>query len=304
MEMKISELPQHIIMPREAGLMAPATITMYKFVIQQLTGYFGADKDLETMTLEEIKNYLLSKKTWKRTSVLRHVVYIQTIFSDLEKQKLLSNNVMRKIKVPKQEETPIELMSAEELEALDTASMSPVIDERTRVLYWIIRETGLRSTEVATILLADVDMKERFIYIRRSKNKITKTVPITESTCKLIQRYLASQRQTSLYLFPNRLSRVWSKPVGRGAVYTALKDIYDKAFNVRNWKHRKGPHLLRHHCATEWVEMEGSLIGLQYLMGWKSLKMCERYVHANKNLMRKHFDLVQLRKKEARNEKK
>lgn len=285
------DLYDEILIPKEISLVSQSSMVRYRNVINTLNNFFTPDRSIEDITIEEVKNFLLTKKHFKRSTIILFMVTVKAIFNFLEEQGKIDRNITRRIKVPALQEAPVELPTEEERIQLDKAANSPIIPPRTRAFYWILRDTGLRSCEVGAILIQDIDFNERFIYIRNSKNKICKLVPFTEFTKKVIQEYIASAFHASVYLFPHRYDI--NKPLGSDVIYRSLNDIWDKAFDLRLYKKRRGSHILRHMFASEWVEHDGNLVSLQHIMGWKSLEMANRYVKISKTKLKKSFDEVQ-----------
>jgi len=297
--MKISEIKTEIILSKETALMSKSTILGYEQVLRHLEAFFSADKEVESITLKEVKDYIIEKKSWKRSYLAKHIQMVKAIFKHLEEHSLIKKNIMSRVKNPRNEETPVDFLTTEEIAALDKASSEKVIDTRRRALYWIIRETGLRANEAGAIELRDVNMAKKYIFIRKSKGRITKNVPFSNNTKKKIQEYLAENPPTSIYLFGNEAGGC----INRAVVSRLLDDIYDKAFDLRKWKKKRGAHLLRHACATEWVANNGNLKGLQFIMGWNSLAMCDRYVHVSPEIITEMFVEMKENKK-ARESKK
>jgi site-specific recombinase XerD len=291
--MKVGEIRDEIILAKETSLLAKSTIMSYKNVLKHLEEFFGKDKNVEEITLKDFKDYIVNRKSWKRSSLTRHIVYVKSIFKYLKDHGFINSNIMSRIQTPRGEETPVDFLTNEELDKLDKASMTPVIDQRRRAIYWIIRDTGLRASEVGNIMLKDLDLNDNFIYIRRSKAKITKTVPISDHTKRVIKEYLLGSPPTTIYLFGMK----GGLPLGRDTVSHLMDDIFDKAFDLRKWHKKRGAHLFRHACASQWVENNGNLKGLQFIMGWRSLKMCDRYVHASPAVIKKMFNDMNNNKK-------
>jgi integrase len=75
-----------------------------------------------------------------------------------------------------------------------------------------------------------------------------------------------------------------------------INDTINLAFPY-GWDKPRGPHLLRHTFATDWVSTGGNLIGLQSIMGWHSLKMTEVYVHQSEDLVTQAYLEYEKKKK-------
>jgi site-specific recombinase XerD len=56
------------------------------------------------------------------------------------------------------------------------------------------------------------------------------------------------------------------------------------------WDKPRGPHILRHTFAMDWVRNNANLKGLQWIMGWSSFAMTEVYTQQSENLLDEAYE--------------
>jgi integrase/recombinase XerC len=137
---------------------------------------------------------------------------------------------------------------------------------------------GLRCAEALSLRPRDVDL-QRFLLRVQGKGRKERVVPIEPALETYLREWRA--RRPSGETFFTTLAgapvgdRYVRKMVKRYGLKAGLNDVH--------------PHLLRHTCATTWIEERGlELHEVQLLMGHASIRTTQRYLHASvPNLVRK-----------------
>src|SRR5882762_183182 len=75
---------------------------------------------------------------------------------------------------------------------------------RDRALFLLIYDYGLRVDEATALALADLDLKNYRIRIRRLKNGLGGERPLWRNTARIVRSYLRVRRDVSPYLFTGR----------------------------------------------------------------------------------------------------
>jgi integrase/recombinase XerD len=120
-------------------------------------------------------------------------------------------------------------------------------DARDRAILMLLAFYGLRSSEVAKLRLEDVDWEHDLLRVSRAKRHPRQTYPLLPSVGNAILQYLRFVRPLSneraLFLtltFPHR-------ELSRGSIYQLVsKHLVALPINIPH----RGPHCLRHACAT------------------------------------------------------
>jgi len=132
---------------------------------------------------------------------------------------------------------------------------------------------GLRVSETCNLLPEHIDLKNRRIFIEKSKNLKNRYVPIPP-------RLLAELRDF--------------KPLNtnRKNIYGSIKRI------ARRMKWNISPHSLRHSYATHLLEKGMSITEVQYLLGHSSINTTQVYLHTSLDKLQKHFEEISKDSKE------
>ena len=247
------------------------------------------NKKCEEIDIPEIKQFIVKYSTvWKRNTMVNRLIALKLFYAWLLKEKYIEANVFENVPLPKKNETPVEIVTQGELDKMDAVADDLETPFLSRVLYWLIKDTGLRREEVGKVLLTDLNLKDNLLYVRDTKGKVVKLNAFSEKTATLIKQWLAtSPDPNNLLVFTTRTGTPY---LGR-YVYRMIEMIFIRAFG-KKWAKKSGPHLLRHIAATQWVANGGDTTSLQWMMGWKSESQAQRYVHQNPAMIKRKFKEV------------
>lgn len=73
-----------------------------------------------------------------------------------------------------------------------------LVDEHSNpMLRWIVRlavETGMRSSEISSLRIDQVDLKRRVVRLQETKKTMPRTVPLTKTATSLFREVLAPEQ--------------------------------------------------------------------------------------------------------------
>lgn len=155
-------------------------------------------------------------------------------------------------------------------------------------LFRLLYGTGLRLGEALSLLCSDINLEEKYILVRNSKNGKDRIVPITDSLTKVCKDYVENRncfpirKRTELFfVHPN------GDPCTSSQAYHWFRRILYKAGIPHQGKHQ-GPHIhhLRHtfsvHSLAAMAEadydLHHSLPILSIFLGHQSIAATDRYV--------------------------
>jgi site-specific recombinase XerD len=138
-------------------------------------------------------------------------------------------------------------------------------------------QLGLRALEVASLQLADVDMQAQTLYLRHTKTRRGRLLPLPSDVAKAIQGYLRAGRPAtgSTRLFV-RHRAPWSECQGSDLVLSAMRSAFDRC----GLNHNR-VHLLRHTFATRLHRRGLDIKVIADLLGHQSLDTTARYARVN-----------------------
>lgn len=118
---------------------------------------------------------------------------------------------------------------------------------RDRAIIMLFAVYGMRVGEVHTLRLQDLDWEKELIHVTRPKSRRQQFYPLTYTVGEAILHYLKKVRPRVLHREVFLTLKAPFRPSSCGSLYDVVSDRL-QALNV-SLNHR-GPHSLRHACAT------------------------------------------------------
>ncbi len=129
--------------------------------------------------------------------------------------------------------------------AIDAIGMATLIDLRDRAVLLLLATTGIRNGELRALQLRDIDWRTGEIFVRRTKGKRDRSVPLLDETGAALADYIlhARPKADSPYVFLSL-----SPPVGPFKFAGPISRIVRRRLQRRGIELGRvaGAHLLRH----------------------------------------------------------
>lgn len=189
------------------------------------------------------------------------------------------------IKFVKGQETVKETYTEEELKML---LQMPVEDNYCAwrswaIINWILA-TGNRERTICNIRICDLNISEKEIILRETKNKKAQIIPMSSELVVVIKTFLREFRSDADpedYLFCN----VAGEKLTENAMKLSIRE-YNKSRGVS----RTSIHAFRHTFAKYWIRNNGDVFRLQKMLGHSSLDMTRVYVNMFSADLKDGFD--------------
>lgn len=177
------------------------------------------------------------------------------------------------IQLYKAEETIKETYSDEELKKLlkkPNMKKCTFAEYRNWVIINLLLNNGCRAATIRNIQIKDVDIENKVIYLRHTKNKRAQVIPLCEALCGILREYMRVRGGGGdEYLFPNEN--------GVQLTENGLRCTISK-YNRRRGVEKTSIHLFRHTFAKKYlVDCGGNAFTLQRLLGHSTLDMTKHY---------------------------
>jgi len=235
----------------------------------QATGETFSPTDTDWRDLQDWRNQ--AEKEFKPATVNRRISSLKTFFAfALEKGLATSDPTQRLKGVEQQALTPKALAEDDMKRILRRARKDNLRD-------WAILEllaaTGLRVSEVAALLLSDVDMKGKtgWVTVRMGKGKKTRRVPLNERAADAVKEFIKTQdcEGDAAPLFVSRLKKAMTPY----SIWSVVKK-YAADAGVEH----VSPHSFRHTVATRLVRNPNvDLVTAATFLGHSRLDTTARY---------------------------
>ncbi len=163
---------------------------------------------------------------------------------------------------------------------VDALLMAPdlqqVLGMRDRAMLEVLYASGLRVTELISLTLSQINLRQGVVRIVGKGNK-ERLVPLGEEALSWLERYLEEarpelvKRQVNDVLFPTRR--------GGGMTRQAFWQNIKRYAQAASIKKSLSPHTLRHAFATHLLNHGADLRVVQLLLGHSNLSTTQIYTH-------------------------
>lgn len=245
--------------------------------IKNISGYFKNPllyeinaKDIDDYIQYRLSYISVRKKPITKTTINREIELLKAMMNKAIEWEYLEKNPVNKIRKFREESRDKTLLS-EDINTLVKLAKEPLKS-------WIIiaLNTGMRRGEILNLKWEDVNMKERYIYVKHTKTYENRKIPMNDVIWELLNRIRMKIKPIG-YIFSNPQTK---KPFTEisSAWGTLLKKakIYDLTF-----------HDLRGVFATYFLLKEHDILSLQGVLGHKNIQTTMRYVQPHWKSMEK-----------------
>jgi len=258
------------------------TLRGYRIQINMLARYFGDERNINTIELHEIKQYLIEKCSHLKLSSLGYCIRsIRVFFGWAFDEGYINNNPVYKLKEPKLPKPLPKHLTEEEVEELLDACKIPL--ESALISFYF--NTGCRAGEVFALNRNSINWEHRSCIVC-GKGLKEREVYFSIRCALYLKKYLNSRKDLDTALFvteraPHRIGidemRFVVKRVGKRTTITKRVCL----------------HILRHSYAFHLMEGDAPLYVIQNLMGHAKVSTTLIYVQLSgkkrRDLYNKHF---------------
>lgn len=263
----------------EADGYSPSTRRSYGRALASLTGSLPAATPPAAVTRAQVRGWVAHVTRTSSASTARTwLAGARHFFRFAVAEEEIAADPCQGIRGPAPGEPVTGVLSVEELQALLAACAGKSFTaRRDAAIVRLFADGGLRLAELAALTTADVDLRERLVYVtgkgaRRSGPR-HRAVPVGVRTMQALDRYLRERRQHPWA----SADALWLGARGRGPVTAdGIKAALQRRAVTAGLK-ALHPHMLRHTWADQFRKAGGSEGDLMVLGGWRSRAMLDRY---------------------------
>jgi site-specific recombinase XerD len=258
---------------------SPATVASYSEGVLAFLRWAkaaGVVPEITKTTVQTFTADLLDNGAQAATARARHMA-LRRFAAWLTDEGEIDANPLVGVKPPKLDNKVVDALTDDQLRRLIKACAGKeLIDRRDEAIVRLMAETGLRAGEVLGVQVADVDLQEGRVIIRRGKGGKGRVVPFGAQTAAAIDRYTRARRGHRL----SSTSSLWLGGGGQTFSYHGLNLALKRRAQAAGI-HGFHLHLMRHTAATRWLRAGGSEGGLMAVAGWSTRSMVDRYTGAS-----------------------
>ena len=220
-----------------------------------------------------------------RATIVNHVRAIRAFFSWLHREGYTSEHVLGKLKLPKVPQILIEPLTEVEVAAIFSAfDANTSAGARDICMITVMLDTGLRASEVTTLLTRDVHLDQGYMKVM-GKGEKERIVPFGSASQKSLLKYFYHFRPDPVH---SGIGNFFLTLDGYPMTYNALRLIMSRLMK-RTGIERLHAHLFRHTFAVNYIVNGGDVFTLQQILGHTTLEMVRRYINlASSHVITQH----------------
>lgn len=252
------------------------TVIAYEKDIIQFLEFSGVGQSsLKEVNSHLIRGWIVSllEDDYTAVSVNRKISTLRTFFKWLLKEGKIEIDPMKSISGPKVKKS---LPSFAQQTELSNEKLEPVFTNdfegvRDRLMFEILYQTGIRSSELIQLKLNDVQNEKIKVLGKRNKERF---IPIDKRLLELINTYVDFRTKigfrSEFLLVLKSDKKLYPK-----FVYRKINDYLGKVTGLS----KKSPHVLRHTFATHMLNNGAELEVLKDILGHANLSATQVYTH-------------------------
>jgi integrase/recombinase XerC len=276
---------EFLIFLRSEQNVSPHTLRSYT---RDLTDFLKfIDKKPKDIDNLDIRSFLASlhHSRLKKSSISRKLASIRSFFKFLHREGYVKKNPAKLVSSPKlPKELPRFLSIDEVFYLMESPQGDSFKPSRDKAILELLYSSGLRVSELTSLDMSDLDIKESLIRAK-GKGRKERILPIGQKAMEALQNYLPERmslkRKTAALFLNARGGRLTQRSVRRILLY------YSRMINLDG---DLSPHTLRHTFATHLLHEGADLRSIQELLGHSSLSTTQRYTHVDISYLTEVYD--------------
>ena len=224
-------------------------------------------KCIDDIDRDDIRSYLLELVNQDKSPAYidQAVSAIKFLYIDVKRTDDADFDINR----PKREKKLPSVLNASEVFKI----IESVDNLKHKAIIMLIYSAGLRVSEAANLMIADIDSKRKLIHIKGAKGKKDRYTLLSNATLEILRQYVKVYKPEE-WLFEGQNGE------GHITVRT-IQRVFERAAFKAGVRKKVTVHTLRHSFATHLLENGTDLRYIQELLGHESPTTTEIYTHVS-----------------------
>jgi len=260
---------------------AKSTIHKYKADLERLFKYLQITdiNEINQNHLREYLNHIRQVYNYTSSSIANKINILHHFFRFLHNSGYISTNPAILIRPPRKKVKIPKVLNDIELEKLlkepdfNTDTRFKKYALRDKLIFTMFAYTGLRRTELINLNWNDINLGNKYLIVRKSKNKNQRIIPLHDRVIELLDKYLSER-------LPLKNNALFIGRTGERIHHNSLKNLFDRYIKIAGLSGKGYTiHTLRHTFVTRLLNKDVSLVNIKNLMGHRSLESTQIYLH-------------------------
>ena len=278
--------------------LSPHTINSYKRDLSTFFSFLKEKKDSwEEIQDHQVREFIASERRrgLNPRSLQRMLSSIRSFFNYLLDEEIIDTNPATDISSPKSAQLLPKALDTDLVKRLLDFKPQGDLEIRDKAMFELLYSSGLRLSELCSLDLSGISIKERSCRVVGKGNK-TRDLPIGEKAIQglrdwlLVRKKISADSNKALFLNKN------GKRLSTRSVQHRLERLSKKrGLPMVN------PHMLRHSFASHILESSGDLRAVQEMLGHSDIGTTQIYTKLDFQHLSKVYDKAHPRAKTRKN---
>ena len=269
---------------------SPNTLDAYVRDLLKLINYLEhEDKHMLDVTLADLQHFAASLHDIgiHPRSQCRILSGVRSFFRFLQLEGYRDDDPSELLESPVLGEHLPEVLSTEEVDMLENAiDCSKWEGQRNRAIIEVLFSCGLRVSELVSLKLSDLYLRERYIHVMGKGSK-ARLVPISSRAIKELDYWFLDRQ--AMKIKPGEEDFVFLNRRGAHLTRVMILIMIKDAAVAAGIQKTISPHTLRHSFATALLEGGADLRAIQAMLGHESIGTTEIYTHIDMSTLREQI---------------
>jgi integrase/recombinase XerC len=242
---------------------------------------------VSAITAQDIRHNLahLHRSGLGGKSLQRWLSAVRSFFNFCIRRGWCNNNPADDVQAPKAPRSLPKTLDTDQAARFVELSGDSFLDYRDRALLELIYSSGLRLSEVTSLNLDHLDLRDGLVTVVGKGNK-TRTLPVGSKAIEALQQWLPHRalhaKDAVPAVFITRTgARISNRAVQARLQHLSLRQGMDNPIH---------PHMLRHSFASHMLESSSDLRLVQELLGHENISTTQIYTHLDFQHLAKVYD--------------
>jgi integrase/recombinase XerD len=265
----------------------PNTVEAYIGDVNKLLSFFGNADRLLAVTLDDLREFLsaMADVGVNARSQARIISSLRSFYGFLKLDGYIGSDPTAQLRSPKIGMRLPDVLTLQEIDDIINAiDLATCEGQRNRAIIEVLYSCGLRVSELCSLRMSDLYLKEQFIRVTGKGGK-QRLVPISPRAIAELEAYFEDRNRISIkpgfedYVF---ISERLKKPLSRITVFHHIKELVERVGINKT----VSPHTFRHSFATHLLEGGADIRQVQELLGHENILTTEIYTHLDTTHLR------------------
>jgi len=281
------------------------TIRAYRHILEEFEDYCSTKyiSSVKRLTEKSVFVYLelLKNKNISERYFFLKLYRLRVYFHYLYENGFVFFDFLKDYPVPKYLRTNHPILSQKEIaHIIENIVSKDTLCHKGKAIFELMYSSALRPSEVCKLKISEIDFKEHQLFLKQSKRKKDRVVPVGKVALEVLADYIDTTRK--LYLKPHSPDNVFlsfksGKPHNAYGIRWVIRETLK-----RNGFHPIRPYSLRGTSATVLFLNGMGIAYLSKLLGHTEFRTTSLYIRVNemnlKSILQKHHPRLKLNIKE------